>query len=125
MATIPFEIPGFKFSLDAAADLSAGQYYAVVCDANGRAARAGAGVFIAGVQQNKPAALGRACEIMQTGITKASAGASVTRGAAVEVDASGQFIDAASTDEAVGFALTGTSGADELFALLLSPHIVP
>ncbi|MCP4868283.1 MAG: DUF2190 family protein [Proteobacteria bacterium] len=124
MPSVPYEIPGFKHSLPAAADLSAGQYHACI-SSSGNAARAGAGAHLVGVQQNKPAAAGRATELMQTGITKASAGAAVTQDAAVKVDASGQFIDAATTEGAVGFALTGTSGADEIFSLLLADHVVP
>lgn len=91
-ATVPFTIPGFKYSLDAAADLSAGQYRAVVIDANGEAARAALNGDVAGVQQNKPSAQGQACEIQQTGISKISLGATVVAGDDLSVDANGQFV---------------------------------
>lgn len=125
MPTIAYEIPGFKHTAPAAADLSAGQYFGCKVDGAGRAARCDADDQMIGVQQNKPDAIDRATELMQTGVSKASAGAAVTQGAAVKTDANGQFIDAVSTDDAVGFAMTGASGINVIFSLLLVPHIVP
>jgi len=63
------EIPGFTIPLEASADLSASQFCAVISDANGRAAVAGAGVHIIGVLQNKPASLGAESSVMVDGVT--------------------------------------------------------
>ena len=50
---------------------------------------------------------------------KAKAGAAVTLGAKVMVDADGDFIDWVTTNEAVGIAKTGTAADQEIFSLML------
>lgn len=71
-----------KLSLEAAGDLSAGQYLFVKIDANGRAAVVAALADIPiGVLQNKPKAIGQMAEIVVIGITKLVAGGSITAGA--------------------------------------------
>lgn len=88
-----YEIPGFSYTLEASADLSASQYCAVAVDANGRAVLATTALNIDGVLQDKPAALGEVGTIMQKGITKGKIGVGgVTAGDLVQVGAAGAFI---------------------------------
>ena len=70
-----FEIDGFAYSLEAAADLSAGQHHLVVANSSAQLALAGAGAVAVGVLQNKPNAQGVAGSVHQTGISKVVAGA--------------------------------------------------
>ncbi len=115
-----FQIPGFSFSLDAAGDLSAEQHTFMLCDANGRAAQAGAGVDVVGALQNDPSALGEAANIMATGISKVVAGAAVAAGAQVMSDSTGRAITATGTGAFVaGVALEAAANADEIIAVLL------
>jgi ribosomal protein S9 len=81
-------------SFDASGDLSAAQFKAVVIDANGRVAVAGAAVAAIGVLQNKPSALGRAAEVVTNhgAIVKVLAGGTVTAAQALETDASGRLV---------------------------------
>lgn len=120
-----FEIPGFKFSRQAAADLSTHQYKAVVCDSNGRAALAGTqGVAIIGVLQDKPAALGRAAEIMQNGITKWVAAAAIAAGATVTTNNAGKAITAVAGNIVAGIALEASGADGNVIAVLLgSTHV--
>lgn len=120
MPDVAFEQPGFRFTLEAAADLSAGQYRALVVDGSGDAARAGQGVSIAGIQQNKPSVVGQATEIVQTGISKGESGAAVLQGAKLMTDASGKFVTATATDFVIGYALTASGADGEVIAILLS-----
>lgn len=113
------EDKGKQITLEASADLSTHQHKFVVVDASGQAALAGANVDVVGVLQNKPAAAGRAAEIMVSGISKVIAGAAVTQGSRVRSDASGLAIDAAATFKAVGFALDAAAGANEVIRVLL------
>ena len=86
-----YEVPSFKISLEAAADLSAHQYKYVKIDANGRAAAIAAATDLPiGVLQNKPAALGQVAEIMVDGITKLQADAALAPAAIVGTSADGQ-----------------------------------
>jgi len=110
-----------RFSLPAAADLSAKQYYAVIVDSSGNAAVAGAGERACGVLQNAPAAAGRAAAIAYGGVTKVVCGGAVTIGNPVAVDSAGKIV-AETTGDAwtVGIALeTGTSG--KIISMLLQP----
>lgn len=91
----PFEVPNFKPPFEASGDLSAAQFRAVKLDANGQLVVAGSGDRIVGVLQDKPAAAGNPAEVIQAGISKARLGATVARGADVQIDANGDFITAA------------------------------
>ncbi len=114
-----FEIPGFSYTLEASADLSAEQFTAMVVDGNGRAAQAGAGLNIAGVLQNNPSALGREAALMANGITKGVAGAAVAAGAYLMTDANGEFITGVATNELAGIALEAAGGQGEIIPILL------
>ena len=116
-----FEIPGFNYSLQASADLSAEQFTFMVADANGEAAQAGAGVDAIGVLQNDPAAQGEAANLQAFGVSKVVAGAAVAAGAQVMSDATGRAITATATNNVVGVALEAAANADEIIAVLVSP----
>lgn len=101
------DLPG----ITASADLSAGQYRAVVIDANGQAAFAGADVAIDGFLQNKPDAINKPCSIKGPGtVTKALVGTGdATRGSLATTAADG-VTDASSTDIICGrFLETGVA----------------
>jgi len=114
-----YEVPGFKLpGHTASADLSASQFLAVVPHTTaGQVALAGAGVKIAGVLQNDPAA-GEAAEVMVDGVTKGVSGAAISAGDEVEVDAAAKFITL-SSGISVGFAIEAAAGADDILSVLL------
>lgn len=122
-----FEIPGFSFTLDAAADLSTHQHKAVVVDGNGRAALAGTqGVMVAGILQNKPNALGVAAAILHSGITKMVASAAISRGAKVTTTNAGKAVTSASTNITLGVALEAATADGQVIAVLLgNSHVTP
>ena len=114
-----FETPGFSFSLEAAADLSAEQHTFMVANASGEAAQAGAGVHTIGVLQNDPSAQGRAAAIMADGVSKVVAGAAGAAGANVTPDANGEAVTAGMGDVVAGIALEAAAAQGELIAVLL------
>ena len=75
-----------------------------------------------GVLQNKPQYAGQAATVAIRGVSRAKAGAAVTAGSAVKLDASGRVVDATlPTDAAivVGVALAASSAADEIIPVLI------
>lgn len=112
-----YEIPGFSFTLPANADHSANQYLAAVAT-SGNAAVAGAGVDIIGVIQNKPT-IGKATTLVVNGVSKGRAGAAISIGAKLMIDASGRFITATATNKGVGYALSAAGAANEVIPVLL------
>lgn len=119
-----FEIPGFQWTLPAAADLSASQFRFVNADttaAGSRAALPAAGGRAIGVLQNKPNAAGIAASIMTDGVSKVEVGVGgVTAGDTVQCLADGRITVVASAKYAVGIALaTGVVGT--LVPVLLTP----
>lgn len=116
-----FEIPLFKYPLQAAADLSTHQFKAVVIDGNGRVNLAGTqGLPIAGILQNKPNALGVACEIMQLGISKMVASAAIAAGARVATTNVGTAVTAATGNVVIGQAIEAAGAAGNIIAVLLT-----
>lgn len=107
-------------TLEAAADLSAKQYFGVEVNTSGQAALAGNGEDIIGVLQNKPDAAGEPATIAISGITKASAGGTIAAGDSVGLDANGEFVSAATGDACVGVALESAVDGD-IFPLLIAP----
>lgn len=103
-------------------DLSAGQYRGVrlstVNDNNVRVASV-TGIAIVGVTQTK-AASGRAIRVRMSGITKAVAGAAITRGDRVDCDAQGYFRTAVGSNYA-GYARE-TVVASGTFSMILQPQ---
>ena len=55
--------------------------------------------------------------IVKSGLVRVYAGAAVTKGLPVMVDATGRFIAATAGEHVVGFAMEGASGAGELFEI--------
>lgn len=99
-----------KISLEAAADLSAKQYFLVKVDANGKAALCGDGENAVGVLQNDPD-IGEAAAVATAGITKVECGGVITTGGLVACNADGEAVAAASGDYIIGVALeTGADG---------------
>ncbi len=107
-----FEIPGFAFTLPAAADLSASQYTFVTIDASGEAVLpATTGEAVIGVLQNKPTVQGQAASIMVNGISKIVAPAStLANGDLVEASTDGEAIPLAAGGFGVGRIVGGSSG---------------
>lgn len=111
-----------SITLTAGADLSALQFRAIKVStaADNTALQAGAGENAIGVLQDKPTS-GNVGQIDILGVTKAEYGASVTRGAKLMSNASGQLITATSTNHVVAEALeSGASG--EVHNVLLDRH---
>lgn len=107
--------------LVAAADLSAKQYYGLrVTAAFGVDVSSGAGQACLGILQNKPTS-GQPAEVMQSGISKAIAGAAVAAGAEVMVAADGRIITAATAgSNVIGICLDGCSNANEVISVALN-----
>lgn len=108
--------------LIAGADLSAKQYHALrVTAAFTVDATNSAGMACVGVLQNKPSASGQAAEVMQSGITKAVAGAAVSAGAEVMAGADGRIITAATAgSNVIGIALEAAANANEVISIALN-----
>lgn len=117
-----YEIPGFSFTLVAAADQSASQFRFIDVDTNGKGVTpSAAGQRVVGVRNNKPKS-GEAATVIVSGVSIVEAGAPVTVGADVMTDTSGRAIVAATTGSAIaGIALEAASGAGQFIAVLLSP----
>lgn len=103
-------------------DLSGAQYRGVrLSTVNDRQVRVASlvGIAIVGVVQNKPTS-GRAARVRTHGVTKAVAGAAITRGDRVDCDAQGYFRTAVSSNYA-GYAMETvvTSGT---FSMVLQPQ---
>ena len=118
-----YEIPGFKFTLVAGADLSALQYHFVKLNSSGQAVPVTAITDEpVGVLQNDPAS-GEEAEIMAFGISKLVADSAITTGDELGTSADGQADTIASgTDTTVykvGKALQDASGAGTVFAALV------
>lgn len=123
-----------KHSLEAAADLSAKQFYAVKVDSAGKAALAGAGDRAFGILQNTPTQ-GQMASVAFDGISKAVAGGTIAAGAQVEVDANGKMVTAskAVVDSTVSSATDAVKGgnvigiameaavAGQIFSVMVQP----
>ena len=86
-----YEIPGKQISLQAAADLSDWQFRFVKLDSNGQVAKVSAVTDIPiGVLQDKPAAQGRAANVMLDGVSKIVGGGNLAKGDQVGPDSTGR-----------------------------------
>lgn len=103
--------------LAAAADLSTKQYLFMKLSAADAANVAGAGEAIIGVLQNKPTS-GHACEIRRLGISKITAGGTITVGAKLKSDSAGRAVAASTGDLYGGICLEG-AGTDETSTILM------
>lgn len=119
-----YEIPGFMFSLEAAADLSAQQYKFVKIDTNGKCAAIAAATDLpCGVLQNAPTA-GQAATIMRDGISKVQADAAITPSQIIGTSADGQadvkIPGTDLTEHAVGQVLVGAGVAGNLATIIFN-----
>lgn len=113
-----------KITLEAAADLSAKQYYFVKVDSNGKADVCSAVTDVpVGVLQNKPTA-GFAAEIVTVGVSKVSSDAALTEGMLIGTSADGQAGQKVpgtnTTHYIVGQMLTETGAANVLGTALIN-----
>lgn len=113
-----------KITLQAAADLSAQQYYFVKLDSNGKAAACTAATDQPiGVLQNKPVA-NAVAEIVVIGVSKVSSDAAITAGALIGTSADGQAVTKATGAVANGFLcgqmLTTTGGANVIGSAIIN-----
>ena len=114
-------------TFEAAADLSAKQYYLVKLDANGKVVVCAATSDVpVGVLQNKPTS-GQAAEVLVCGVSKVSSDAAIDEGKLLKTSADGQVaavtpdlaIDEGGSDTltgifAIGVAYTASGGAGEI-----------
>lgn len=85
-------------------------------------ATAAANELVVGVLQNKPQNVGMAATVAIRGVSKALAGAAVTAGVAVKLDASGRVIAATLPADAalvVGVSLQSAGAANEVLPVLI------
>lgn len=117
-----FDEQGTDSTFLAAADFTAKQYRLVTIDSSGNAAIATRGQIVAGVLQNKPAAISRPATVRVSGISKVLLGGSVTAGQALVADANGAAVNASSADNAyIGTVLvSGDSG--DIVPMLIQPR---
>lgn len=118
-----YEIPGQTVSFEAAADLSGNQFYGVKLTAAHTVNVAGNGEKIVGVLQNKPAAAGNAATVVLDGITKAVAGAAISVGDEVSLDANGKFVTAAIGDTVAGVAVDAASADGDVISVVLGAGV--
>lgn len=111
------EIPIQMITLEAAADLSANQYYLVTVDAAGKAALCGDNGNAIGVLQNKPT-LGQPATIMCSGVSKFVQSATLAIGSIIASNAAGKGKVAAALGPTIGTSLSN-SGADLSIGTLL------
>lgn len=98
----------------AAADLSANQFYAVKITAARAVNLASTGGEVAyGILQNKPTS-GQAADVGIFGITKVAAGAAFSAGAQLMTDNTGRLITRTSTNHCVGIALEAATAAAQI-----------
>lgn len=114
-----------SITVEAGADLSAGQFRFVEVAADGQvdlvAAAGGDGI---GVLLNKPNAAGVAAEVAVMGVAKVVIGVGgLTTGNRVQSDASGEAIVAATGDIVLGRAITGGAAGELASVLLISTHV--
>lgn len=105
-----YDIPGQMISLEAAADLSAKQYFIVKVDANGKADLCGDNGNGIGVLQNKPTA-GQSAQIMIGGVSKFVGSASLAPDTIIASNAAGKGKAAAALGPTLGVVLVNP-GAD-------------
>tara|TARA_R110002020_G_scaffold64898_3_gene171764 strand:+ start:2549 stop:2947 length:399 start_codon:yes stop_codon:yes gene_type:complete len=121
---IQYDGSGITSTLTAEADLSAKQYFILKqgaadlgCDLSNATTQP------LGVLTNKPTS-GQAASVVHCGVTQVSAGAAITRGALLKVDANGQVVTAAigsgNTFCTIGKALQSASGANSVITALIN-----
>ncbi len=123
-----FEIPGFQFTREAAADLTGQQYHFMQIDTDGLVDIAsGQGEVMDGVLQNEPAAAGEAATIMVNGVSKIVAGEPIGDGILCTSGTDGRCEIALTGDIVLGKTLEA-GGDGEVIAVLLyggGSHVLP
>lgn len=115
---------GADFPFEAAADLSAKQFFFVKVDSAGKVALAAADNLAIGVLQNKPKSA-EAASVRVHGISKVVAGAAITRGDRVGSDANGKARGGVIVGVTLGVALETASADGDVIAVLLHPAGTP
>jgi hypothetical protein len=114
-------------TLEAGADLSAGQYRFVTLAADGQVDLTGsAGGTALGVLQNKPDAAGKAAVIRVVGVSKLVAAGTITPDDKLQSDASGDALAAATGDHVLAQALANADDNDVFPAFIncVGAHIL-
>ena len=111
-----------KITLEAAADLSAKQFYAVKVDANGKAAVCAAVTDVpVGILQNKPTS-GQAATIVSVGVSKIDSNAALDEGNLIGTAADGQAqpisLGSETTVHVCGQAIEAGSAGETLTAFI-------
>lgn len=115
-----YEIPVQNVTLEASADLSSNQFYAIKVDSSGQAALAGDGENAVGILQNDPDAAGKAAEVMFLGVSKAALGGTVTAGDNLASDTNGAFVTATGGDAVIAIALEGGDSGEIITVSLVT-----
>ena len=106
-------------TFQAAADLSAAQYFLVKITAADTVNLAGDGELCVGVLQNKPSAAGDAATISRGGdVTKVSAGAAFAVGVKLAADANGQAVLATTGEEVIGISKEAATAQNEIVEMV-------
>ena len=113
-------------TFEAGEDLSSAQFHFVTLEADGQVDLAdSAGENAIGVLLNAPAVAGRAATVCVSGKVMVEAGAAVTAGDALQTNAAGEAITAASGDYILGYALEdGVDGQVIAMELIQGGNIV-
>lgn len=117
-----FENKGKCVTMLAESDLSASQFHFVTLNGNARIALTGDGGHADGVLQDKPAAQGRAAQVMVgPGFTKVVAGAVTTAGGNVGSDSTGRAVDTITGDASLGKFMQAAGAAGDVVTILFQP----
>ncbi len=110
-------------SLPASTDLSGSQYCFVSVNVSGEVELSGAAGNAIGILQNKPAAQGRAAEVLIAGVSKLVSGAGGTRaGYNLASAASGKGAEATTGDFRLGLIIETASNVNEIATVVFSPN---
>jgi len=80
---------------------------------------ASAGAICHGIAQNKAAAAGGSVKVCLMGVSRVLAGNSVTKGVALQIDATGRAIAATTADEVCGLALEAAAAAGDMITMVV------
>jgi Uncharacterized conserved protein (DUF2190) len=116
-----FQVPLFLPSgFEASADLSASQFRVVKLGSTGIAVATAATDNIVGVLQDKPAAAGRACQVMVHGISRVVASAAITKGAFLTATTGGKVVTTTTAGQhIIGTAVEDAAADGDVIACLI------
>lgn len=117
-----FDLSDFAISLEAAADLSANQFFGVVYTATGLLVVSTLGGHMTGILQNDPDALDETGAVMVSGISKWEAGAAIPKSVPITVDAAGKVIQAMAGHIVHGTALEASAADGDIIPVLLTTN---